>query len=464
MASFPRIRWPVLAIAASLQLLAGSALDAHVFVPDSELDGTDALPGDGLCATAAGTCTLRAAIQESNAQPGIDEIHLRPCVDGDCTTYRIDIDASGSGEDAAASGDLDVRDSIFLRRDPVFARGLVHVVGDAGVAEPRDRVFDIALPSGAPASRFSDLLIANGVYPDASADGAGLRVAAGSRLLMERVVFYANFGHGLGIALSTRGDVSIRDAFVFDNHQTRDGPEKIGGGILHVGAGGSLDLDNVVVDSNDVWRGGALFVQGAGAQARVDRAHFANLGSPGNDITVDDAQVTVHNSTLSGGDPPLAVSGGARIDLVHVTVASAHASRRLVHADTSGARVTLANSVVASSPDACDAPTAALLSRGGNVFSAVAPCSLLPHASDRIAADLRLAEIEMPPPLEVMPGSWHRAMAPLADSPVIDFADDAHCLSEDQFGVPRPAPAAIARCDSGAVEWLGRVFADGFEP
>ncbi len=453
-----------LGLALAAGCIAGSAY-ARVFVPDSELDGADVLVGDGVCASAAGTCTLRAAVQEANALAGLDEIHLRPCLEDACTMYRIDIDASGNGEDAAASGDLDVRDSLVVRRDPAFARGLVHVIGDAGVADPRDRIWDIAVPPGAAASRFSDLLVANGLYADAAADGAGLRVAAGSRLVLERVVFYANFGDGHGIALSTRGEVHFRDGFVFDNHQRRDGPEVIAGGILHVGAGGRLHLDNVVVDDNSSFRGGGLLVEGVDARAEVRRAYFSNGGSPGNDISAaDGAEVDVRNSTLSGGDPPLALAGGARIALVHVTMASALGYRHLVHADASGALLSLANSAVASLPVACDAPASALASLGGNVFAAAAPCALALHASDHVVDDLGLVEVRMPPPLEVMPGSWHRAMAPLAGSPVIDAADDAQCLADDQFGAPRPAAAGGARCDSGAVEWpLERIFADGFD-
>jgi CSLREA domain-containing protein len=43
-------------------------------VVDSVGDGTDASPGNGVCRTAASTCTLRAAIQEANAQPGANDI------------------------------------------------------------------------------------------------------------------------------------------------------------------------------------------------------------------------------------------------------------------------------------------------------------------------------------------------------------------------------------------------------
>ena len=48
--------------------------DAATFAVDSTADAEDANPGDGVCATAAGPCTLRAAIQEANALPGLDTI------------------------------------------------------------------------------------------------------------------------------------------------------------------------------------------------------------------------------------------------------------------------------------------------------------------------------------------------------------------------------------------------------
>ena len=47
---------------------------AATFTVNSTDDAPDALGGDGVCATLNGTCTLRAAIQEANALPGLDTI------------------------------------------------------------------------------------------------------------------------------------------------------------------------------------------------------------------------------------------------------------------------------------------------------------------------------------------------------------------------------------------------------
>src|SRR5687768_6202331 len=49
---------------------------AAEFTVDSTADVVDANVGDGVCATTAGRCTLRAAIQEANMVPGADAIDV----------------------------------------------------------------------------------------------------------------------------------------------------------------------------------------------------------------------------------------------------------------------------------------------------------------------------------------------------------------------------------------------------
>ena len=77
------------------------------FAVNSTTDAVDANPGDGLCETAViGQCTLRAAVQEANALSGLDVINVP------AGTYTLTI--SGAGEDAAATGDLDLTDSVTI--------------------------------------------------------------------------------------------------------------------------------------------------------------------------------------------------------------------------------------------------------------------------------------------------------------------------------------------------------------
>lgn len=49
---------------------------ASTFTVNSNLDGSDAAPGNGVCATSGGVCTLRAAIEEANALAGADTINV----------------------------------------------------------------------------------------------------------------------------------------------------------------------------------------------------------------------------------------------------------------------------------------------------------------------------------------------------------------------------------------------------
>src|SRR5262249_43423379 len=53
-----------------------ATLSGATFTVNDKADATDAHPGDGICATLTGTCTLRAAIQEANALAGTDQIVL----------------------------------------------------------------------------------------------------------------------------------------------------------------------------------------------------------------------------------------------------------------------------------------------------------------------------------------------------------------------------------------------------
>ena len=75
--------WSILSAAlVVISALASPAAEAAsqvlplVFVVDAAVDVVDAVPGDGACATAAGLCTLRAAVQEANASPGAHTIVL----------------------------------------------------------------------------------------------------------------------------------------------------------------------------------------------------------------------------------------------------------------------------------------------------------------------------------------------------------------------------------------------------
>lgn len=66
----------LVATLALLGLAFSPSIHAATLIVNNAGDEPDKQPGDGICATSKGTCTLRAAIQEANALPGADDIPL----------------------------------------------------------------------------------------------------------------------------------------------------------------------------------------------------------------------------------------------------------------------------------------------------------------------------------------------------------------------------------------------------
>ncbi|HYV66156.1 MAG TPA: CSLREA domain-containing protein, partial [Myxococcales bacterium] len=90
----------------ALILAAPLTARAATFTVNSTADAVDVSPGDGVCATADGSCTLRAAIQEANALAGADTVVLP------AGTYLLTL--AGAGEDGAATGDLDITGDLII--------------------------------------------------------------------------------------------------------------------------------------------------------------------------------------------------------------------------------------------------------------------------------------------------------------------------------------------------------------
>lgn len=84
-------------------LLAGVA---PAFADIYDVDRTDDDASKTACTAAAMDCTLRGAIIKANAHMGADVINLLG------VTYTLSI--NGTGEDAAATGDLDITDDLTL--------------------------------------------------------------------------------------------------------------------------------------------------------------------------------------------------------------------------------------------------------------------------------------------------------------------------------------------------------------
>src|SRR5436190_4984695 len=88
-------------------ILAGSnPTQAITFTVNSSDDAVDVSAGDGICATARGVCTLRAAIIETNALSRADTLLLPN------GKFRLRI--RGTDEDAGQTGDLDITNDLNI--------------------------------------------------------------------------------------------------------------------------------------------------------------------------------------------------------------------------------------------------------------------------------------------------------------------------------------------------------------
>jgi CSLREA domain-containing protein len=143
-----------------LTLPATSAL-AATFDVTSTTDAPDATSGDGICASTAGgnPCTLRAAVQTANQLGGSHVIRLL------AGTYLLN--HTGAGENAAATGDLDVISGANITvRSANTAVGGVTIDGNA-----TDRIFDVR--SGGTLTVIG-LILTNGTAPTGE-DGGAIR-------------------------------------------------------------------------------------------------------------------------------------------------------------------------------------------------------------------------------------------------------------------------------------------------
>ncbi|MEX2158773.1 MAG: choice-of-anchor Q domain-containing protein [Dehalococcoidia bacterium] len=216
---------------------------AAAFAVDSVLDAVDAAAGDGVCATIEGDCTLRAALQETNALPGADTISLP------FGTYELAI--AGPDEDAAATGDLDILDDVTI----TGVDAATTIVDGGGL----DRALDIDPLMTGVEVQLVGLTLRNGN----AAVGGGLRNAA---------------------------MLSIRDSVIASNHADA------GGGINNRNEG-TLDLHEVLVDGNSAGTAGGLQNEGI---VTVRSSTFTENSSQ------DDGGAVINHGTLSATDSAFA--------------------------------------------------------------------------------------------------------------------------------------------------------------
>ena len=212
----------IVCIALVWAVLAGgrSQAQASTFTVNTTLDEQDAYTGDGICETAPGngTCSLRAAVQESNSLPNADVIVLPAGV------YTLTL--AGILEDWSRYGDLDILGVLTLQ-----GAGAEVTIIDGNQL---DRVIDL---SWSPVElEISGVTIRNG----------NVDFPAGLRDDLPRLAENGGCVRNLGA-------LTLRDSVVAGCRAGRKG-----GGIYTEGV---LDLQRIEVRSNQAGEaGGGIFV------------------------------------------------------------------------------------------------------------------------------------------------------------------------------------------------------------
>jgi len=281
-------------------LVLASPASAATFTVDSTKDGIDANVADQLCATATGKCTLRAAIDEANDEPGGDEIKLPK------GTIELKRPTGPTGATDNAEGDLDVTDAV-----EIDGRGPDKTVIEQTV---KDRVLHASAPIvslSAFGLRLNDVALTGGRIGGAGVNGGG-GIENDNVALLDNVVIRDNVARSdesdnvPGGGIYSNGILGLSDTVVRDNaSRGRGETQAFGGGIFVADGGFSMQNGSKIIDNE------ARLRDSGGEPSALAAAGGLRIGNPGSEPT-DSASVfdsTIAGNTALGGD---AEAGGIR--------------------------------------------------------------------------------------------------------------------------------------------------------
>lgn len=432
-----------------------SLAQAAIFSVNNTTDAVDVTPGNGVCATANGVCSLRAAIQEANALAGDDVILVPAGV--------FNLTLSGVDEDAAAKGDLDITSNLTLQgqgANKTFIDGM-----------SSDRVFHVHL--GAQAS-LRAITIRNGSANTPGLSGTGGGVANHGNLLLADCNIDRNTaavqGGGIfnGLGLSSSIDF-ISPTLVVERCTISNNLTQVGGGIANTE--GVVTVRDSAISGNlnavfpGVVMGGGIYNYGFNSALTVERSTISGHAAiDGAGIYHGLGAMVLNNVTLSGNTARR--NGGGLFNgntvaaqlskLINVTL-SANQAQANDNANVpstgrggggifnrAGAKLSLLNTLIAGNTvgKACYNDTGGVIESLGHNLDDDNSCGLS-AGSDIAAGSANLASL-------ANNGGATQTHALLAGSGAIDAGVASECPATDQRGYGR-----TGACDIGAFEFNG---------
>jgi uncharacterized repeat protein (TIGR01451 family)/CSLREA domain-containing protein len=341
-----RARVGIMLVLLIMALIAMPVLVAHAddFTVDDTGDGSDSNIGNGICATSGGVCTLRAAIQEANAQPDHDTISFSLTVPSTITLtsalqsiYR-DVTIAGPGADS-----LSVSGAGSYRVFDILS-GTTVTITDVTI---RDGNGD----NGGGIRNQGTLMVSNSIIftntasgTSTNGNGGGIHNSSPGTLILSNCIVRENVAnvHAGGI-YNVDGSVNIANSTIADNIADNDGNNSgDGGGINHStdSANVKMTIVNSTISGNSARDGGGIRNNGYG--------------------TGSSATVAITNTTLSGntanrnggGIVNVFSNGSAVVNIVNSTVATntAGSNGGGIYVET-GTAVGIRNTIVADNAD-----------------------------------------------------------------------------------------------------------------
>ena len=395
--------------------VAAGAPAAHAadFVVDSTADAADAKPGDHLCRSEEATCTLRAAIQETDATSGADAVIVPP---GRYVLSSVPSPEAGfPNENDAGNGDLDITDTLTVR-----GAGAGRTTLDGGGL---DRVFSI---DGGVTASISDMTITGG---DSIGGGSSKGIGMGGGIYnqgtatLERLRLVGNSSDGGGAVFSIPGTyITIRDSLLAHNTAYE-------GGAIRFDSGG--EVVNSTITDNTLLPLGTDYAQDPKlAVTVIDEISGYGGGIDhrgGNDVAIINSTIT-GNHAIKGG-------GGLNSGEGYAPVSDKIALGRMRLRNT-----IVAGNTSAAGPANCHVSAQIIESTGHNLDSD-GSC-FLTAAGDLPGRDPLLGAL-------AANGGPTETQALLSGSPAIDAGAGDGCPQHDQRGITRPQGAG---CDIGAYE------------
>ncbi len=273
---------------------------------------------DGMCLTASGACTLRAALQHANFTGGNFIISLS------IGTYAITI--SGGGENTCVAGDLDIFSANVTLQGSPFGPTVIDGNG-------LDRCLDIF--EGV--TVHLENLIFRGGDPGigsppgtTSANGGGLRIgglgANPPTVTMTSVVVEANLADLPGGSVTHGGGIYNAGSLTLTGCSVRQNDAKSNGGGVHTAAGGTTTIIGGSYQQNTANRGGGISNGGTTSLDQVLVCLNTSIAAGGG--VRNTGAISIFDSTIelnSAGTPAAASFGGGLentggADLVDTTI------------------------------------------------------------------------------------------------------------------------------------------------